>query len=186
MISDSTLKAIDKAKEALSEIPGGVETAMMRAFNRALQQGRTAATRAVTRSYTVKAKEVRPTFKMYKANRRDLNAELLSRGRNLPLSAYAHKPRKDTTGNARKQVRVSIKKDGGFKPLGQAFVHQGRIFKRLGASRLPIEQQFGPSVPGALGNEKVIGIVSETMGASVEKRLEHETQRLLDKHKTKG
>lgn len=183
MISDSTLKAIDKAKDALSEIPGGVETAMMRAFNRALTQGRTAGTRAVTGSHTVKAKTVRPTFKMYKASRQNLYAELVSRGKNLPLTSFTYRPKTDTTGSKRKQVRVQVKKTSGLKPLDRAFVFKGKIFQRLGARRLPIYPAFGPAVPGMLNNEKVIKAVHETMGESVEKRLDHETKRLLEKHK---
>lgn len=183
MISESTLKAIENAKELLSDVPGGVETAMMRAFNRALTQGRTAGTRAVTKSHTVKAKTVRPTFKMYKARRQNLYAELVSRGKNLPLSSFTFRPKTDTTGNKRKPVRVQVKKASALKPLDRGFVFKGQIFQRLGKPRLPIYPAFGPSAPGMLNNEKVIKAVSETMGESVEKRLEHETKRLLEKHK---
>lgn len=172
--------ALEKAEKLLSEVPGGMQTALMRSMNRALQEGRTAGTRAAAKAYTLRAKDVRPTFAMHKATKSRLDAELLSRGRNVPLSAYAHKPRTDTTGANRKQVRVGVKK-GGLKPLGQAFISKGRVMQRLGATRLPVEQKYGPSVPGIIGSDEVSEAVVDTMGKAVEKRLEHETLRLLNK-----
>lgn len=177
---DIDKNALERASKLLSEVPGGIQTAMMRAFNRALQEGRTAGTQAAVKAYTLRAKDIRPTFAMHKATRNNLEADLSSKGRNVPLSAYAHKPSTDTTGANRKQVRVSVKR-GGLKPLGQSFISKGRVMQRLGATRLPIEQKFGPSVPVILGNDDVSEAISDRMSQAVEKRLEHETLRLLNK-----
>lgn len=180
MINVETEKnAFERAEKLLAGIPGGIEKATSRALNRALQEGRTAGTREATRRYTVKAKDVRPTFKMHKASGSNLEAELSSNGRSLPLSAFAHKPNSDTTGARRKQVRVGVKK-GGLKPLGQGFIWQGRVMQRLGKSSYPIEQKYGLAVPVILNNEEIVDKVVETMGEAVDKRLEHETQRILD------
>lgn len=190
MITDSTKKAIENAREVLADVPNGMQTALMRSYNRALITGRKVASKAITNEYTLKARDAKGTFHMQKATRQKLFAELGSKGENLPLSKFAYKPKKDTTGSARKPVRVSVKKGTGFTKLGDAFVHQGRVFKRLGAPRSPmrkpLEMQFGPSVPGALKSDKARETVMEAMSDTVEKRLEHETQRLLDSHKTKG
>ena len=171
--------AVERANELLDGIPGGMQKAMSRALNRALQEGRTSATREVTRRYTVKAKEVRPTFKMHKASNSNLEADLSSTGANLPLSSFAHRPNADTTGARRKQIRVGVKK-GGLKPLGQGFMWKGRVMQRIGQSRLPVEQKYGPAVPVILNNEEIVDNVTETMGAAVNKRLEHETNRILN------
>lgn len=171
--------AIEEASKLLEGIPGGIEKAMSRALNRALQEGRTAATREVSRRYTVKAKEVRPTFKMHKASNSKLEADLSSTGENLPLSSYLHRPTTDTTGAQRKQVRVGVKK-GGLKPLGQGFIWKGRVMQRVGQTRLPVEQKYGPAVPVILNNDEIVDKVVETMGESVDKRLEHETRRILE------
>lgn len=177
---DVDKKAFERASSLLSEVPDGIQTAMMRAMNRALQEGRTAGTKAVAKAYTLKQKDIRPTFAMHKATRARLEADLTSRGRNVPLSSYAHKPRTDTTGSRRKEVRVSVKR-GGMHALGQGFISRGRVMQRLGATRLPVEQKYGPSVPGLVGNEDVVERISETLGSAVEKRLAHETERLLKK-----
>lgn len=170
--------SIERAAELLEGVPNGFQTALSRALNRALQEGRTEGVRAVTKQYTVKARDVRPTFRMQRATKNDLDAELSSRGANLELTKFSHRPQTDTTGNKRKQVRVGVKK-GGLKPLGQAFVYNGRIFQRLGAARLPVQLKFGNAVPVMLDNDKVVDKIVDTMGKSVDKRITHETERLL-------
>lgn len=172
-------EALKKATERLEGIPNGIETALRLSFNRALSEGRTAGTREVTKAYTVKAKNVRPTFAMHKATKSDLNAELLSTGKRLSLDTFTHRPQADTTGAKRKEVRVSIRK-GSLKPVNQGFVHRAMIFQRLGKTRLPVQKQFGPAVPAMLDHEAVSDVVVETLGKSVDKRLAHETKRLLD------
>ena len=182
MISvDVEKNSIEKAKNLLSGIPNGFEKAMVRSLNRALQEGRTAGTREASRRYTVKAKEIRPTFKMHRASGSNLEAELSSKGGNLPLSSFAHRPNTDTTGANRKQVRVGVKK-GGLKPLGQGFIWKGQVMQRLGKTSYPIQQKYGPAVPVILNNDEIVDKVVETMGEAVDKRLEHETQRILEGH----
>lgn len=169
----------EKASKMLVGVPNGIQTALMRSFNRALTEGRTAAVREATARYTVKAKDVRPTFKMSRAKKADLSAELNSTGKRLPLSLYAHKPTTDTTGARRKQVRVGVMK-GAVKPLGQGFMWEGRVMQRLGKTSHPIEQKYGPAVPSILDNDQIVDRVTDKMGESVDKRLSHETIRLLE------
>ncbi len=192
MISDSTVKALEKARDLLADVPKGMEKALSRAYNEALITGRKVASQAITKEYTVKAKDAKSSFSMKRASRKDLNAELASKGKNLPLTAFAYRPKKDTTGGKknRKQVRVSVKQDSGFTDLGNAFVHQGRIFKRLRSARAPmrkpLEMQFGPSVPGVLQNEKVREAVIDAINVRVEDRVMHHAKFWLEKHNTKG
>lgn len=172
-------KSIESSQRLLAGIPKGIETATMRAFNRAIQQGRTVATKETTKQYTAKAKDIRPTFKMYRASGSNLEASLVSTGSRLPLTKFKYTPMQDTTGANRKQIRVGVKK-GGLKPLGNMFVWKGKIMHRLGDTSLPIQQKFGASVPVMLNNDEVVDAVEEVMMESVSKRLEHETQRLLE------
>lgn len=174
-VENDTLK---QAERLLAEIPNGVQRAMVSAFNRALQEGRTAGTREVTKQYTIQAKRIRPTIAMHRANKNNLNAELVSRGKRMPLEYFAHKPQTDTTGAKRKQVRVAVKK-GGMKPLGQGFIYKGMVLQRLGDSRLPVQKKFGPSIPSIIDNEQVVEVMENKMIEAVEKRLLHETERLL-------
>lgn len=170
---------LEKAAKMLEGIPDGFETAMSRALNRALTSGRAAATKAATQEYTLKANAVRKTMKLGRASRKNLEAELKSTGARLPLSVYAHKPTNDTTGANRAQVRAGIRK-GGLKPVDQGFIHKRQVFVRTGPTSYPVEMQFGPAVPSILDNEKVSDAVVETLSNSVDKRLEHETLRILE------
>lgn len=179
MIEVKTNNSFERAEKLLAGIPGGFETAMSRSFNRALQEGRTAAVRQTTKEYTIRARDVRSTFKMNRASKSNLEANLSSKGQRLPLSTFKHNPSTDTTGANRKQVRVAVT-NGGLKPLGQAFIHKGRILQRLGSSAYPVQMKFGPSVPSMLDNDEVVDVVVETMGKSVDKRLDHEVLRLLN------
>lgn len=179
MIRVDVGQSIANAERMLKGIPGGLQKAVRLSFNRALEEGRTEAIRAVTSEYTLKAKTVRPTFKFKKASTSRLDAELSSRGANLPLEEFSHRPTSDTTGAKRKQVRVAVKK-GSPKPIGQGFIWKGQVRQRAGSDRLPIPHKYGIAVPVALNNDEVVDIVVEKIGESVEKRLDHETQRLLD------
>lgn len=172
-------KSIRLAGDLLRDIPKGAEAAAARAFNRALEAGRAAAVREVTKRYTVKAKDVRPTFSMKKASKSNLNAELVSRGIALPLRAFEHKPTTDTTGKRRKPVRVTIT-SGKTSVFTTSFVWNRNIFGRLGDKRLPIYKMVGSSVPGMLGSDEISDDVQNVMAEAAEKRLAHELNRLAE------
>ena len=171
-------EAIKKAERLLETVPNGFERAMVSAFNRALQQGRTAGTREATKLYTLKSSTVRETMAMHRASKNDISAALVSRGPRLALKHFAHKPTYDTTGANRQQIRVAVRK-GAMKPIGQGFIYRGMVMQRLGAPRLPIQQKFSLAVPNILEDDAIAEKIQETMGEAVEKRLEHETYRLL-------
>lgn len=97
----------------------------------------------------------------------------------LGLAAYKHSPKTDSTGANRKRVRVSVKREGGMKPLGQAFVWQGKIMQRVGKKRLPIEKKLGPSIPSIIGNPEVVEAIEERTDEMIVKRLDHEVNRIL-------
>lgn len=177
--------SFEKAEKMLAEIPKGLETAAARAFNRALDQGRSEAVRQVTAAYTVKAKAVRATFTSKRANRSSLEARLISRGGAISLGSFQLNPRSDTTGAKRKQVRVAVKK-GGLKSLGDAFVWNGQAFIRRSNSSLPVDKLWGPSVPGMLGNEDIVDSLNEYMAEVAEKRFDHEVQYLLERGAKNG
>ena len=170
--------ALEKAARMLEGVPNGFRQALVSSFNRALQEGRTAGTREAVNRYTLPAGIVRKTMAMHRASKGKLDAELVSRGRRLPLSAYKHKPGHDTTGARRKQVMVSVRK-GVLKPIGQGFIYNGMVMQRVGATRLPVTQPHSLSVPNILNNDEIVDAIKKRMVQAVGKRLEHETERIL-------
>ena len=174
------IEGLDQASKLLAHLPNGIETALSRSLNRAMTEGRTVAIESVTDEYTIKAREVRGTFSVKRASRRHLQASLMSRGGSVPLSKYVHHPKTETTGKKRREVKVGVRK-GTLKPLAQGFIHDGFVLQREGRSSYPVRVAYGPAVPVAMANETVSDEVLETMEASVAKRLEHETLRLLNR-----
>lgn len=172
-------KALERASRLLSTVPGGVEKALVSSLNRAATMGKTQAVREVTARYTAKAGEVRNTMSMKRASRSRLDAEIVSSGPVLGLSHYRYSPRRDTTGANRKRVRVAVKREGGLKPLGSAFVWQGKLMERQGKARVPIQKMVGPSVPSIMSNPAIVDAMVEKSEENVVKRLEHEVNRIL-------
>lgn len=172
--------AIDRAEKRLSEIPKGFEKAASRALNRAASSGRTAAVSEIRRTYTVKAGTVRSDFSISRAGTGALETTVTAKGPMLPLSSFRVSPKTDTTGSRRTKVRASVLK-GGLKPIGQAFIHRGRVLQRLGSTRLPVEEKYGPAVPIMADHDAVRDKVEEVMSETFIKRLDHETEYLLSK-----
>lgn len=176
--------ALEKAAKLLSEVPNGYEAAVSRSMNRAATAGRSAAVSTIRQEYTIKASTVRRNFTIHKATRSDLEALVTSKGPRIPLVNYKTRPKTDTTGNARKPVRVAVKARGGLKPLGKSFVYQGKILQRLDTSSLPVQEVYGPAIPVLSGNNEVVDNVEKTMQETFLKRLDHETGYLLGGGKT--
>ena len=59
--------AIDRAREMLSSVPGGVGKILPRAINRALTVGRAQVSKSVRENYTVAAAEIKKTLRVTKA-----------------------------------------------------------------------------------------------------------------------
>lgn len=169
-----------KAVRLLEGVSEAIPSVFSNAMNRAAEQGKTEAIRCVTKEYTVKARTVRETLRIKRANKNDLSVELTSRGTRLPLRDFKHSPRGDTTGKNRKLIRVAVNR-GAMKPLGNSFIYRGRIFTRLGKARLPIEQNFSSAVPVMLNNDNCVDSIQETMSKSMSKRLDYEVRRTLTK-----
>ena len=176
--------ALEKAAKLLSEVPNGYEAAVSRSMNRAATAGRSAAVSTIRQEYTIKASTVRRNFTIHKATRSDLEALVTSKGPRIPLVNYKTRPKTDTTGNARKPVRVAVKARGGLKPLGKSFVYRGKILQRLDTSSLPVQEVYGPAIPVLSGNNEVVDNVEKTMQETFLKRLDHETGYLLGGGKT--
>ena len=174
--------SLERAEQYLAGVPGGAQKAVMRAMNRAIQGGATTAGREIAKAYTVKVGQVRKTISIQRATKDNMTAIMTSKGRYLSQASFQHRPQGDTTGNKRKPVKVAIKK-GQMRNVERAFVWKGHIFQRVGAGRTPLDFLYGPSIPIMLSNDDVKNAVGDRISEDFEKRLEHETQRLLEGEK---
>ena len=165
---------LNRIAQALKNIPKGYEKAVSRAMNRAALSGRAAAVSTIRNEYTLKASTIRRHFTIEKASVRSLEALVIGKGNMLPLVQYKTRPKTDTTGNARKPVRVQVKQNGGAKRLGSSFVFKGKILQRLGTKSLPVKEAYGPAIPLIASNDEISSNVQKVMQETFAERIDHE------------
>lgn len=151
------IQGIDALKRRLDHIGLNAPRLVARALNDTALHGRTMAVRDITAEWNIKAKDVRSTFSINRAASNRQQAELISRGKPIPLLYFdARQVGKATftrTGKRRQVreagVRYRVKKQGGRELLERGWINrlkEGRaVGIRRAASRLPIT---APAVPG--------------------------------------
>lgn len=192
--------AVKKAQAVLSGVEGGIEKAVMRSMNRALSSGKTALVKGVKSTYEVNDEPVRDAVKVRRASVTHLAGSIDVKGKALSARHFAHDPAgKDTTGSSRKTVRIAIKK-GKTSALKTGFIWDGgwgtekhAIYLRSGGKVRAtkgrhagkkymvdkLKKMTGPSVPQMAGNEEVSEAVEKRVQEIFERRLTHETNRIL-------
>lgn len=178
--SQGIKQELENARQTLAGVKWGYETAVMRALNRSAITGRSEIVKATRRKYTVKAKPVRQAIRLEeKATYESLETMLTVRSTRLALEHFKFTPKSDTTGGARKPVKVAVKRGVAPKPIKNAFVHKGRILQRTGTTSTPLIDMTGPSAPSMVGNASVTSEIETAMRAMFLKRLDHEIVEVL-------
>ena len=79
-------------------------------------------------------------------------------------------------------VSVSVKKGGGGVISKGFIVNTPRmgVYERVGSSRLPIEQKFGPSAAHMMEDEEVTKKMEDHVVEVFNQRIEHEIDRILN------
>jgi len=182
-------KQLKRATIGISFVQDNVPKAFAATLNRVGQGLKTEASKIVRKSYDVKHKDVisRGNIRITKADPARLQLILSSRGRNIPLIHFKTRPANPETRKP-KVLKASVKKSGG-KPIPGAFVaRMGNgavgVFRRSGKSRLPIDQLYGPAVPVMLNEPGVADHLQDEARKRMEKRLDHEMNRVLGRLKT--
>ena len=174
---------INRAIAALSHIPGAAPSAIANAINRASETARTEAARKVRESYYIKHGDVIGAINIKKATPGDLAAAVIAKGGPIALTKFQVTPRQPQPGR-RAPVIARVKRGGGG-PVARAFVtkmasgHVG-VFNRVGQSRFPLTQRYGPSVPQMLGSPTVTQWVEQKATEKLDERLNHEITRILE------
>lgn len=169
----------------LGNLKEKVPSALQRALNRAASNVKTNLVKQATEQYTIKAKDVRETIKIYNANTQNIMAVVESKGRRIPLINFNVRPRNYSPKAPPKVLQVEVKRDG-LKSLHGAFINTGKsgkqhVLKRTGESRYPIHIKYGPSVPEMLGNKNIKEYVEQEAYKMLDKRIEHEINRLIER-----
>lgn len=184
MITIDSIKFKEVEKE-LGEYKTKAPVALSRALNRAASNAKTNASKKVREQYTIKAKDIKSTINITKANKSSLRAVVKSTGERTPLIKFKVSPPNPRPKNPPKVLRVEVKK-GGLKNLVGAFVanvNGNKVFKRTSSARLPIQQLFGPAVPQMLGTSSIKDFIENEATKIFDQRLDHEIERILGGNK---
>ena len=170
--------------------------ALASALNKTVAQAKTAMSREIRAEFNMSASKVSAALQVSKARagggRVHLEASLESpskRGRSLNLINFME--RSVSMAQARKrgklgtlnQLHVQIKKAGGKKALGSAFIgNKGRtVFVRTGKARLPIKALQTIDVAGMFNTKRVNAKVLAMIEAKFPELFANEAKFFIDK-----
>ena len=183
IVVDVAEDSLDKVSKLLAGISGGVYKAVGSALTRAAAAGRTAAKQPVTREYAISQSEFLARTKninhFVRNSSGGISVVFGFRGNVIPLTRF------DTRVNNSGQVVTKVKRSGAAATLDRAFFaqmggHRG-IYERVGVSRFPVEELYGPATPQMMySNEAVTDEMERKMAETYEARIDHEILRILN------
>lgn len=159
-----------------------------KSLNRTITNVNSNIKKEVRERYHIKARDVSDNLnKPVRSSSSRLFAEVKSTGGPIPLDKFKVSP-KTVNPNRKSPIKIAVKKDGVKKVMGAfvADINGKKVFKRTTDARLPIKRLFGPSVPQMLGDEDVQENVNTKALETLNKRLDHEISRILDKGRAKA
>lgn len=171
--------------EVMKQLPdeNDARAASSRAINRAIQSGRTQATKEVRKDYYIKAGKVNSIAKVRRSTRANLEADVKWSGEMIPLHEFRVKPKKQNNSKKnRPQVQAQVSKKSGYAVYAGTYVGtSGYVWKRKTNRRLPVRAILGPAVAHLLNAEPVKQRIMDRTQEILDKRLEHEIKRMLEK-----
>lgn len=171
--------------EVMKKLPdeNDARAAASRAINRAIQSGRTQATKEVRKDYIIKASKVNSIAKVTKSTRANLEADVKWSGAMIPLHEFKITPSKQNNAKKKRpQVKAQVSKKSGYAVYTGTYVgSSGYVWKRKTNKRLPVRAILGPAVAHLLNAEPVKQRVIDRTQEILDKRLEHEINRMLTK-----
>jgi hypothetical protein len=193
---------LDDVVSVLKGIKGGANKAIRLSINKGLTGVRTDMVRETRNVLNVKAKTVRQSIFLKKASAGSMSAYARSTGKPLNLFHFGAKQNK-------KGVSVKVLKDLARQTIEHAFIAKlsqsgpGVYWRKktqyVGTKkktktdrayaampwkyRFPIEALTGPRIQDVMGRPDVIQKIEEGARVRVRKELDHQVQKILDKHR---
>ena len=163
--------------------------ALARAVNRTMDGMRTDAVQETHKKYFVSAKDVRASITFRKASAGSLMGAMVSKGKRHSLADYQLTPSTPRAGK-RPQLKGAVKREGGLKSLGPAFLVKrpgGRYFPfyRVGSGsgnkNKGIQSLISPSIPQIIKNEETREAMEQGAEERFRTRILHEIEFMLDR-----
>ena len=181
--------ALERTIRDFSSVQKDFPLAIARAANRVMYGMGTDAARETSKRYFVKSGDVKKSIEYRKATANNLIGTMISRGKRHSLADYQLTPSTPRAGK-RPQLKGAVKREGGLKPLGSAF-----LVKRSGGKYFPffrvgsgggnrykgIQLLISPSMPQIIKNEETVAAMERGAEERFTKRVEHEISLILDR-----
>jgi Prophage minor tail protein Z (GPZ). len=182
MIEVST-ETIQRVEMLLAGVPNGTERALANAINRGSSRLKTGASKKVREVYAIQSSAINGSTntKIQKASTRNLAGFISFAGYKIPLYKFKVTPK---APNSKRKVVAAVKKGGGTT-FEEAFVaelksgHVG-IFERKTSKRFPIEEKMGLAMAQMVRNKDIVSSLEKEAQETVNQRIEHEIDRLLN------
>ncbi len=171
---------VEKLEKLFSKTPKEARTVFARSINRSAVTARSKASQEIRAKYIIRASDAKSAIKINKATASKLSAQVRASGPATPLMKFDVTPTKPNNAI----VRARVKKSGGRKPITHGFIagmsnSHTNVFIRVSKSRLPIKGLYGPSIAQMMGEDTVIKSIATHAQETLDKRIEHEMNRLL-------
>lgn len=168
-------------------IKNGSTRVIKNALNKAVEIARDDIVKKVQETYTVNPKSaITKTIEIKKANNKDLTASITSRGTAVPLIKFNVRPSKPQYKRKNRSILYAEVKRGEGGIIKRAFVTRGRktgnlgVFERVGTSRYPIYQKYGPSIPTMVGSRNIRLHVETNARKILNQIIEEEIEKLIE------
>jgi len=184
MVKVTTIGAekLDRVNKLLAGFPAGAVKASASALKRAGSSAKTKAGQFAAAEYTIRKgdfmRNVTTKTHMHSNAGSVVSLQISFAGNVLPLLTFHTQYSKDG------MLQTQVKRNGGAATLEHAFAERVfgpvAVFERVGSSRFPVEQKFGPSTAHMMQNEAVIEKMDKTIQETFDKRIEHEILRIMN------
>lgn len=182
VIAIQSVGELDRVNKILAGIPGGAYKAAYSALRRAGDTAKTKAGQFAAAEYAIsKGSFMRNVTEKTVISGGAVGVaemKISYAGNVLPLLTFNTKFGRDG------RVQTQVKRNGGAASLEHAFVARvygpAAVFERLGSSRLPVEQKFGPSTAHMMQSDQVVEQMEKTVQETFDSRMDHEILRVLN------
>lgn len=174
--------------------------AIASALNKTVAQAKTAMSSQIRKEFMISAADVGDSLKINRASARggrfNFEASLESatrRGRSLNMIHFMERfvslaqAKKRKKAETLSRLFVQIKRGGGRKSLGKAFIgNKGRtVFVRTGKTRLPIKAMSTIGVPSMFNTKRVNSVVMQMIKTKFPEIFFHEAKFFTDRFNAK-
>lgn len=185
-------QVLERAVESLRSVQSRFPLAVARAANRTMYGMGTDAAHETAQRYFVKVGDVKKTLEYRKATTANMIGTMISRGKRHSLGSYKISPtvpkfKRDANGRLiQTPVKGAVKREGGVKSLGPAFLVKrgsGKYFPyyRTGQGRWKFSAIISPSIPQIVKNDETVQAMERKAEERFSKRIEHEVLHILER-----